>query len=105
MHSTKARLVVGIEGRDDDPVVAMSLFEFLSVRHMRLAAVQCDAHDALVGIREIVAKCAISQTSLIGGEQLGESMGDLRPFTILLIEFAVIPEESLDGRIGFLGEM
>lgn len=64
----KARLVIGIEGRDDDPVITMETLEFLSVPHMRLAAGQCDAHHALVGIRIIVAKCAIRQAPLIGGE-------------------------------------
>lgn len=36
----KAGLVIGIEGCDDHPVVAMSLFEFLSVPNMRLTVLQ-----------------------------------------------------------------
>ncbi len=86
--------MVGIQGCDDHLVVAMPLLEFLHVPHVRLTAVQYDIHDALVGIRISVAKCVISQTPLISGEQLREGMGDLRPFAILLIDFAVIPEES-----------
>jgi len=38
-----------------DPVIEMATFEFLTVAHMRLTAVQCDARDALLGSRGIVA--------------------------------------------------
>lgn len=61
-------LVIGIQGCDDHPVVAMSLFEILGVPHVRLTAVQYDTHDALVGIREIVSKRPIGHPTFIGGE-------------------------------------
>lgn len=79
--------------------------EFLPVPHVRLTAVQYCARDALVGIREIVAKRAIGQAPLIGSEQLREGMGDLCPFTILLIESVVIAIEGMDDGVGILGEM
>lgn len=99
------RMVIRIKGRNDDPIVAMSLLELLPVPHMRLIASQNDTHDALVGIGVSVAKCPISQAPLIDSEQLRESMGDLRPFAVFLVESVVITVEGMDGGIGILVDM
>ena len=101
----KARLLIGPDGCDHDPIVGVFALEGAPILGERLPRRQNDAMDLFVGVGLTVTERPVRATPFEIRKQMWEAHRDLRPLAVLLVPAAGIAISRVDLQVGGLLDM